>query len=381
LKKNVKTADVIKVEHMKKKILVIDDSALMRRVICDIINADDRFEVADIAHDGVEGLKLILQKQYDAIVLDVYMPRMTGLELLRELQKSNLSFNILVASTTTKEGARETLLALEYGALDFIQKPENIADTKSTAFKDHFLMLLDVVSNANFKADKEKNAHTYTKTEVIPQRKVINEKKGIFRATQRAGGHANKVVAIAASTGGPKALQQVIPRIQKDIKAPILLVQHMPRGFTRSLAERLNELSEVFVKEAENGDILRAGYVYVAPGGKHMKVIMKDGEAVIQCTDEPTREGVKPCANYMFESLAESKFDEIICVVLTGMGGDGTAGIVNLALQKRVRVVAQDEQTCAVYGMPKSIFAAGLVDTVVPIELVADEIIKSVGVR
>jgi len=366
---------------MKKKILVIDDSALMRRVICDIINEDDRFEVADIAHDGVEGLKFILLKQYDAIVLDVYMPRMTGLELLRELQKSNLSFNILVASTTTKEGARETLLALEYGALDFIQKPENIADTKSASFKNHFLMLLDVVSNVNAKAGKEKSASTYTKTEAMPQRKVINDRKGIVRATQRTVSHANRVIAIAASTGGPKALQQVIPKIQKDIKAPILLVQHMPRGFTRSLAERLNELSEVFVKEAENGDILRDGYVYVAPGGKHMKVIMKGGDAVIHCTDEPTREGVKPCANYMFESLAESSFDEIICVVLTGMGGDGTAGIINLASQKRVRVVAQDEETCAVYGMPKSIVATGLVDTVVPIELVADEIIKNVGVR
>ncbi|HKM20620.1 MAG TPA: chemotaxis-specific protein-glutamate methyltransferase CheB [Lachnospiraceae bacterium] len=353
---------------MKKKILVVDDSALMRRVLCDIINSDDRFEVADTAFDGIDGFKKICHNQYDAVVLDIYMPRLTGLELLKEMQKSHVSANVLVASTTTKEGARETLLALEYGALDFIQKPENAADTKDASFQKRFLMLLDVVSRAETKTEKPKAVQP-----------AVSPIKPVIRAPRVSSG--SKIIAIASSTGGPKALQEVIPKLPSDLKVPVLLVQHMPRGFTKSLAERLDELSPLPVKEAEDGDVLQAGHVYVAQGGKHMKVAMQGAKACLQLTDEPAREGVKPCANYMYESLAESVYDEIICVVLTGMGGDGTAGIKNLETQKKVCVVAQNEETCAVYGMPKSIVATGLASAIVPISQVADEILKNVGVR
>ncbi len=358
---------------MKKKILVVDDSALMRRVLCDIINSDDRFEVTDTANDGIEGFKKICHNYYDAVVLDIYMPRLNGLELLKEMQKSHVAANVLVASTTTKEGARETLLALEYGALDFIQKPENAIDTKDASFQRRFLMLLDVVSRAEVKAVGTKAEKPRPIATAVPPTRPIS------RTTRVTGG--NKIVAIASSTGGPKALQEVIPRLPANIKAPVLLVQHMPRGFTKSLAERLDELSILPVKEAEDGEVLEAGHVYVAQGGTHMKVIQKGGKECIHFSDEPAREGVKPCANYMFESLAESVFDEIICVVLTGMGGDGTAGITNLETQKRICVVAQNEETCAVYGMPKSIVTAGLANVVVPISQVADEIMKNVGVR
>ncbi len=357
---------------MKKKILLIDDSALMRRVLCDIINSDSRFEVADMAHDGVEGFKFLCEKQYDAVVLDVYMPRMTGLELLKEMQKSNVTANVLVASTTTKEGARETLLALEYGALDFIQKPENALDTKTDKFSSRFLELLDIVSKARNTAAARPR----------PQIRTTDVKSSLpVRQAARTSGRGSKIIAIASSTGGPKALQEVVPRLPKNIGAPILLVQHMPKGFTRSLAERLDELSELSVSEAVDGELLQAGHVYVAQGGQHMKVAVRGTGHYIQLSDEATREGVKPCANYMYESLADSAYDEIICAVLTGMGSDGTAGIKNLKSNKRIYVVAQDEATCAVYGMPKSIVTAGLADNVVPIEQVANEIIKNVGVR
>ena len=356
---------------MKKKILIVDDSALMRRVLCDIINADDRFEVADMARDGAEGFKLICAHKYDAVVLDVYMPKMTGLELLKEMQKSNVTANVLVASTTTKEGARETLLALEYGALDFIQKPENAFDIKSEKFAHRFLMLLDVVSKAGntmFRARMPRTTATEPRIPITP-------------VPGRTVSHGSKIIAIASSTGGPKALQEVIPRIPKNINAPILLVQHMPKGFTKSLAERLDELSELPVSEAVNGEQVLKGHVYVAQGGAHMKVVEKGGAQFISLTDEPTREGVKPCANYMYESLAGCSYDEVICAVLTGMGSDGTAGIKNLKSNKRIYVVAQDEATCAVYGMPKSVVTAEHADVVVPIEQVANEIIKNVGVH
>jgi two-component system chemotaxis response regulator CheB len=155
----------------------------------------------------------------------------------------------------------------------------------------------------------------------------------------------------------------------------------MPRGFTKSLAERLSTLGEIPVTEAVDGEIIKQGHVYIAQGGYHMNLDNKSGDTyVIRYSDEPTREGVKPCANYMYESLANSKFDEVVCVVMTGMGSDGTAGILNLKKKKNVRVIAQDEETSTVYGMPKAIALAGAVNEVVPLEMIAEHIIKNVGV-
>ena len=155
----------------------------------------------------------------------------------------------------------------------------------------------------------------------------------------------------------------------------------MPTGFTKSMAERLDSLSSLNVKEAEEGDELKKGWVYVARGGKHLNIVEKHGKAVIHYTDEPTREGVKPCANYMYESLIQCKYDEVVCVVMTGMGSDGTEGIINLKSKKKVHVISQDEQSCVVYGMPKSIKRAGLSDQVVALDQVAQEIILRVGVN
>ena len=196
-----------------------------------------------------------------------------------------------------------------------------------------------------------------------------------------SGNHTGrKVVAIASSTGGPKALQSVVPKLPSNLNAPVLIVQHMPAGFTEALAKRLDSLSDISVKEAAEGDVLRTGYVYLAKGGRHMNVSKSAGKEVIHYTDEPIREGVRPCANYMYESLADSSFDEVVCVVLTGMGADGTAGIKNLTAKKKVTVIAQDEQTCTVYGMPRSIVLAGLADREMPLGNIANEIINNVGV-
>jgi two-component system chemotaxis response regulator CheB len=155
----------------------------------------------------------------------------------------------------------------------------------------------------------------------------------------------------------------------------------MPQGFTASLADRLNEMSKVAVSEAAEGDMLSPGHVYIAPGGKHMKVEKRGASHYIKYSDEPTREGVKPCANYMYESLIDCDFDEVICVVLTGMGADGTAGIKNLDLKKQTYIIAQDQDTCTVYGMPKAIAMTGLVSEVVPLKNIAEQITKNVGVR
>lgn len=196
-------------------------------------------------------------------------------------------------------------------------------------------------------------------------------------AEKRAG---KKIVAVASSTGGPKALQALIPLLPSNLNAPVLIVQHMPAGFTEALARRLDMLSPLSVKEAADGDVVRPGQVLLARGGRHMKAVRSGGKCVIRYSDEAPREGVRPCANYMYESLALCDYDEVVCAVLTGMGADGTAGIKNLKGKKRVTVFAQSEATCTVYGMPRSIVLAGLSNKVIALEQIAQEIIKNVGV-
>ena len=295
-----------------KKILVVDDSALMRRVLCDIINSDGRFQVEDRATNGLEAFDLLSRKTYDAVVLDVNMPKMNGLELLQELQKFKISARVLMASTATREGAKITLDALELGALDFIHKPDNAVDCRGEGFSRRMLELLGVVADSKLPVF-ESAARQQEKREVTG--KMIELAK---RHTVSGG---RKIVAIASSTGGPKALQSVIPLLPAQLQAPVLIVQHMPKGFTASLAERLDSLSPLKVKEAAEGDVLENGHVYLSMGGQHMNVAQgQGGRPVIHYTDEPPREGVKPCANYMYESLTDSRFDEVVCVVMTGMG-------------------------------------------------------------
>ncbi len=355
-----------------KKILMVDDSALMRRVICDIIDSDERFQVVDKATNGLEALELLSEKTYDAVVLDVNMPRMNGLELLRRLKERGISAKVMMASTLTSEGAKITLDALDLGALDFIHKPTNAIACREDDFKENLLRTLEVVANS--KAPVFDKPFTAESMRVTKQVVDLAQK----HASKVAG---NKIVAIASSTGGPKALQSVVSRLPKNLKTPVTIVQHMPEGFTKSLAERLDSISEITVSEAVDGETLEAGHVYIARGGKHMNVDMKaPGRYVIRYSDEPSREGVKPCANYMYESLIKSAFDEIVCVVMTGMGADGTKGILNLKNEKKVHVIAQEQSTCAVYGMPRSIVQAGAADQIVPLEHIAHEIILNAGV-
>lgn len=357
-----------------KKILLVDDSALMRRVLCDIINSDERFHVEDRATNGLEALDLLSRKSYDAVVLDVNMPKMNGLELLKEMQKFKISARVMMASTATKEGAKITLEALELGALDFIHKPDSASDCRAEEFRRQLIEILAVVVDSK---------PPVFQTAVKRQEERENIKKmSVLVQKHAASVVGQKIVAIASSTGGPKALQSVIPLLPAGLQAPVLIVQHMPKGFTASLAERLDSLSELKVHEAAEGDVVENGHVYLAMGGKHMNVVMNaSGKYTIHYTDEPSREGVKPCANYMYESLRDSRFDQVVCVVMTGMGADGTQGIKNLKEKKKIHVIAQEQSSCAVYGMPKSVVTAGLSNQVVPLEQIAQEIILNVGVK
>ena len=413
---------------MKKNILVVDDSALMRRAICDIINSGNEYEATDTCRDGMEAYDKIKNNSYDAVLLDINMPKMNGLELLQKLQKENIRATVVVVSSLAKEDAKITIQAMEYGAVDFITKPENIIEAKGMQFREDLTRLLNSVlpqmkakpqaaaktvaaqkqpvtasaaaaaassavatasaARASLSAaartasagNKAGSAGSAAAPKTAPSANAAASGRTVPRKTAPAGGQ--KLIALACSTGGPKSLQSVIPYLDKNMDAPMVLVQHMPMGFTKSMAERLNELSKVHVKEAEENDILKKGWVYVAPGGAHLEVVAaKDGTHKIHLSDAPAIGGLRPCANVMYKSLKRSKYEEIVCVVLTGMGADGTEGIVDLNRSKPIYVIAQDEPTCVVYGMPKAIAEAGLTDEVVPLTNIPKRIINQVGVK
>ncbi len=357
--------------------------------------------------NGLDALNLLSRKTYDAVVLDVNMPQMNGLELLKELQKRKISAKIIMASTATADGAKTTLDALELGALDFIHKPGSALECRRGEFGEELLRILAAVTDlepqphlatpvssaasaiasanalAEAAAQQVKANAAERNVGMVPLQMPEHPERRrppapFGKAAYDAG---SQIVALASSTGGPKALQAVIPKLPANLKAPVVVVQHMPYGFTASLAERLDSLSELNVKEAAEGDVILPGNVYIAMGGKHLNIVSSGGRYTIHYSDEPAREGVKPCANYMYESLMDSKFDRIVCVVMTGMGADGTQGIKHLKEKKKIHVIVQEASTCAVYGMPKSAVNAGLADQVVPLDQIAQEITTNVGVK
>lgn len=391
---------------MKKNILIVDDSALMRKVFSDIINFDEDFQVKDEAGNGLDALNLVLENPdlYDAVVLDINMPKMNGLEFLEQLNEHNILLNVIVVSTVAKEGAMETIRALELGALDFVTKPDSFLEAKGRGFRNHVLAALQEIMQVDLSKERKHRVKMpvpvkkETKEKVSPKEKERNNTQRQSNVAQASPsvrpvrklphkGQKNgvikgsKLIALACSTGGPKALQSVVPFIPANIDAPMLIVQHMPEGFTKSLASRLDEMSKVTVKEAENGDILKKGVVYIAKGGSQMRVVKIGNDHKLTVTMEGARNGLKPCADIMYESLVGSDFDEITCVVLTGMGGDGTLGIKQLNEKNQIYCIAQDAKTSVVYGMPKVIYEAGLVDEVHPLGDIPAAITRNVGVQ
>lgn len=371
----------------QKNILIVDDSALMRRLLSDIIKSDERFCVADFAVNGLEAFDFVTlnPKKYDTIILDINMPKMNGIQFLEQLEKIHLKQKIIIVSTLAKEGAKETIRCLELGAFDFVTKPESFVDAKNDTFRQKILQTVALANGFDVTLPKAPEPGKLASRQIgYSAAKALQEivsAKAVRKEHKAVGRGGKKLVALACSTGGPKALQQVIPKLPGNLDAPVLLVQHMPKGFTNSLAQRLNELSQIKVKEAAQGDIIENGTVYIAPGGTQMRLIKKGGRYQISISEEPPRNGLRPCADIMYESLLTTDFDDITCVVLTGMGGDGTLGIKQLNEKHNIYVIAQNEATCTVYGMPKVVAEAGLVDQVEPLDEVAAAITKNVGVR
>ena len=380
-----------------KKVLVVDDSALMRRVLSDIINKDEEFHTEHSARDGLEALKLMEQNDFDAIVLDIIMPRMNGIDFLKEVNERGYTAKIIIVSTIARKGAGETIEALELGAFDFVTKPGNLREAKSGEFAAKVLSRLYLamgmewnnILSGEIEAPEQilrrmrrsdagviqEHSERLETTEYKPE-------KSFPRSSMVNVNASGKLVALACSTGGPKALQQVIPKLPENLYAAVVLVQHMPVGFTASLSDRLDEMSEIRVREAQDGEVLQKGTVYIAKGGSQMRVIEKNRhEFVLSVREEGARNGLKPCADILYESLRESSFEDITCVIMTGMGADGTKGILQLKETNKIYVIAQNAESSTVYGMPKAIAESGAVDEIKDLDLIADAIIKHVRVR
>lgn len=354
----------------KVKVLVVDDSAFMRKIISDMIALDEGFTVVGTARNGKESIQKIKELSPDVVTMDVEMPVMDGLTALDMIMKQ-FPRPVVMLSSLTNEGAEATLKALELGAVDFITKPVNVFKVNTEDIRIQLIEKIKIASKVNV---REKYLFRS-----FPKRL---EKKSIWKtsASPEENKLIKKIVAIGTSTGGPKALQEIIPYLPKNIPASILIVQHMPPGFTKSLAERLNNISEINVKEAEDNEALLAGWAYIAPGDYHLELKKESNVLKIKLTKAKPVSGHRPSVDVMMNSLAQLNLgNKLISVIMTGMGSDGAEGMKNIKLSNGY-TIAQDESTCVVYGMPKSAISLGCIDKVVPLHDIAGTITQTVGV-
>ncbi len=357
----------------KIRVLVVDDSALMRQFISDILNSDPRIEVAGTARDGRDALKQIQLVRPDIVTMDVEMPNMSGLQALEEIMRTN-PLPVIMVSSVTQEGADTTMKALALGCVDFIGKPSG---SISLNIRDIGQELIDKVIAASTARLRTRTGVFGGVTKVPDFGMAMGMGSGFRRMMPPVSTGRRDIVAIASSTGGPMALSDLIPKLPKKFPVPIVITQHMPKEFTSSFARRLNESSEVEVVEGFDGLTLKPGRVVIAPGGSHLIVKRRAGAAVCGLSDAPPVLSVKPAANIMFLSIADEYGGNVLCVILTGMGRDGTDGAVALK-RKGAYVIAESQKTCVVYGMPKAAVDAGIVDEVLPLNEIADAMIRLV---
>lgn len=376
---------------MKIRVLVVDDSAFMRKVVTDMVNSSGKIEVIDTAKNGKEAVEKARLLKPDVITLDVEMPIMDGLTALEHIMKEN-PIPVLMLSSLTHEGAEATIRSLELGAIDFIAKPSSILKVNTDDMKIEIVEKIIMASRARIKfikpivrAERPKIPTTEPIKPSIPPTSypssaAVSQRVARPQQPYMGSGRLDKIVAIGTSTGGPRALQSVIPNLPKNLNAGVLIVQHMPAGFTKSLAERMDSMSEVTVKEAEDGDLVKAGHVYIAPGNFHMRLEKAGGEFRIRLSQDGQVSGHRPSVDAMMYSIANLNTTNIIGVIMTGMGADGAKGLVEVKKKNKGYIIAQDEDSCVVWGMPKSTIDLGVVDRVVPLNDIVSEILKAMEV-
>lgn len=444
------------------RVLVVDDSAFMRKIISDLILQDEQFVIAATAVNGIEAVSAAAEHKPDVITMDLEMPKMNGIEALQLIMKATPT-PIIMLSGISEDNTRDTIKALQYGAFDFIRKPTSPAsgdivtvgeqlieklraavqarrsikadiaasvqtrepidiqskpaspqnelretqigkilkprgNTSRTTAPDQSSGELKPKANSQMaakpavpnakpvKQDKPGNLDKKTefKPRVTEQQKPPEVKPVTVKSTAAGGKKAGSaasfkhLVAIGTSTGGPRALHEVVCSLPGDFPAPVLIVQHMPPKFTKSLAQRLDSFSALKVVEAEQGMRVSTGYVYIAPGGYHMELAKDISGYAIQLTEAPQRNGHRPSVDVMFESLLPFKELERHAVIMTGMGSDGAKGMKSLAEHGAASTIAEAEETCVVYGMPRSAVECGAAKTVLPLQGIASKLVSAV---
>ncbi|MEG0641751.1 MAG: chemotaxis response regulator protein-glutamate methylesterase [Clostridium sp.] len=349
----------------KIRVLVVDDSAFMRKAISDMINSQKDMEVIDVARNGLDAIEKAIKIQPEIITLDVEMPKLNGLDALK-LIKEKTSCEVIMLSSLTAEGSEVTMECLKEGAFDFIQKPSgSISLNIDTVVND----LAEKIryANRNIKRLDSK----VNKVKVNPMQ-IEDNNKVKTKPTLIGNRGEVKAIVIGASTGGPKVLFDILTALPGSINIPIFVVQHMPKGFTKAFAERINKSSELKVVEASDGDRIEKNTIYVAPGGYHM--ILKSKERIgLELT--PSIHGVRPAVDKLFESAANIYKTALVGCICTGMGKDGAIGIRNIKMLGGY-TISQDEGTSVVYGMPKAAYETGCVDNILPYNKIPQELIR-----
>ena len=374
---------------MAVRVLVVDDTVLFRRVVSDALAAIPGVEIVGTASNGRHAIAKVETLAPDLITLDIEMPEMDGLEVLEALKARNCRIPVIVLSALTVRGGQLTLKALERGAFDFITKPTGGSPAENQAAITSALAPLVRTIAGRLEIREILKGRlpasgaappVWKPVSTLPLSTTIGAASTIAdRMSRLVRGPKPVMALIGISTGGPVALTTVVPRLPGTLPVPVLIVQHMPPLFTQALATSLAGKSIVRVKEAENGERAVAGSVYIAPGGRHMKVQSgPEGEVVIRITDEPPENNCRPAVDTLFRSVSVHFPGKAAAAIMTGMGADGTLG---LRLLKRAgcHVIAQDEGSCVVFGMPREAINAGVVDVIAPLDRIADELIKAVG--
>ncbi|MGN9163256.1 protein-glutamate methylesterase/protein-glutamine glutaminase [Clostridium sulfidigenes] len=355
----------------KVSVMVVDDSALMRKMISDMINMEDDMEVIAIARNGEDLLEKLKKQVPDVITLDIEMPKMNGIEALKKIMELKIPTKVIMISSLTQDGAEETMECLENGAIDFVPKPSGSISLNINVVREiliskirgiRFVRKTSSISNTkdvDIKEDKTREIHRVSTV------LKIRERDSMPKAIRSKGIGNKKISAIVmgASTGGPKALFNVITNLPEKLGVPILVVQHMPEGFTKAFAERLDKFSKVKVVEAREGMSIEKDVVYIAPGGKHMEI---SRSKTITLNLEPPMWGVRPAVDKLFISGAKVYGENLLGIILTGMGRDGADGIIEVK-KAGGATISEDESTCIIYGMPKAAYDTNMIDEVIPL--------------
>jgi two-component system chemotaxis response regulator CheB len=331
-------------------VLVVDDSAFMRKLIAEIVESSGEYSVVGTATDGVEALEQVRALAPDIVTLDIEMPRLDGLQTLEQIMKEMPRPVVMLSAAGSERGNEMTLRALERGAIEFVRKPSGPISIDLLTVREELAAALNAARAVNMKGVRTPQAPTARVTTDVPAKKTAVS--------------ATRVVAIAASTGGPRALGEIVPHLPESLGAAVVIVQHMPREFTRTLSRRLDTMSRLSVAEAEDGEPLRENRVYVAPGGYHMRIEGTVGDGMIRLDTSPTVWGVRPAADPLFASVAEVFGPSAIGVILTGMGRDGAEGLRQIREAGGMGAV-QDRDSSIVYGMPQAALAHAGADRVV----------------